>query len=101
VGAVSVHLFAFGVMGLIIPAMLVRIVKGHTGRKVVFGRADKAVLYLMMLGLILRLLAPQIAPSWYAIWIYGAAALWSVAFAILAWRYIPILGQPRVDGKEH
>jgi uncharacterized protein involved in response to NO len=100
-GAVSVHLFAFGVMGLIIPAMLVRIAKGHTGRKVVFEPADKAVLYLMMLGLVMRVLAPQLLPSAYVEWIYGAAACWFAGFALLAWRYMPMLVQPRIDGKEH
>jgi len=34
VGALSTHAFGLGVMGLIIPAMLIRIAKGHTGRKV-------------------------------------------------------------------
>jgi uncharacterized protein involved in response to NO len=100
-GAVSVHLFAFGVMGLIIPAMLVRISKGHTGRKVVFEPADKTVLHVMMLGLLLRVLAPQVLPGFYVEWIYGAAACWFVAFALLAWRYMPMLDRRRVDGKEH
>ena len=38
----SVAFLGLGVMGLIIPAMLIRIAKGHTGRKVVFDRGDKA-----------------------------------------------------------
>ena len=33
VGSVSVHLFTLGAMGLIVPAMIVRISRGHTGRK--------------------------------------------------------------------
>lgn len=37
----SIHVFIFGVMGLIIPAMLIRISKGHTGRKVFFDTLDK------------------------------------------------------------
>ena len=101
VGAMTVHLFAVGTMGLIIPAMLVRISKGHTGRKVVFERADKLVLHLMMLGVLLRVLAPQILPSAYVAWIYAAAACWFAGFALLAWRYIPMLSRPRIDGKAH
>ncbi len=101
VGTVSVHLFTFGTMGLIIPAMLVRISKGHTGRKVVFDRGDKLVLWIMMLGFIARILAPQLYPVWYANWIYLAAACWFLCFTILAWRYLPFLLQARVDGKEH
>jgi uncharacterized protein involved in response to NO len=37
--------FTLGAMGLIIPAMLIRISKGHTGRKVVFDRVDKLALW--------------------------------------------------------
>lgn len=101
VGAVSVHVFAFGVMGLIIPAMLIRIAKGHTGRKVVFDPMDKFVLYAMMLGFLVRIVGPQMHPSGYAAWIYLSAACWFTCFTVLAWRYIPLLVQPRVDGKEH
>ena len=101
VGTVSVHVFTFGVMGLVSPAMIVRIANGHTGRKVVFGRADKAVLHLMMLGFVLRIVGPQLLPAAYLHWIWGAAACWCAAFATLAWRYIPYLLAPRADGKEH
>ena len=101
VGTVSVHLFTFGAMGLIIPAMLMRISKGHTGRKVVFDRGDKLVLWIMMLGFAARIVAPQLYPAGYAKWIYLSAACWFFCFATLAWRYIPFLVQPRVDGKEH
>jgi uncharacterized protein involved in response to NO len=56
VGSVSVHLFTFGTMGAVIPAMIIRISKGHTGRKVVFDGLDRAVLYIMLLALIARVL---------------------------------------------
>jgi uncharacterized protein involved in response to NO len=101
VGAVSVHVFAFGVMGLIVPAMLVRISKGHTGRKVVFEPLDKLVLYVMMLAFVFRIVAPQIHPAGYVVWITLAAACWFACFAVLAWRYVPFLVRPRVDGKAH
>jgi uncharacterized protein involved in response to NO len=99
--SVSIHVFTFGVMGLIIPAMLVRISRGHTGRKVVFDTLDKSALWAMMLGFVLRIIAPQLHPAGYALWIYLAASCWFICFALLAWRYIPFLFQPRVDGKEH
>jgi uncharacterized protein involved in response to NO len=101
VGSVSIHLFTFGVMGLIVPAMIVRISKGHTGRKVTFDAMDKAVLWVMIAALMLRVVAPQIAPGAYLLWVDLAAAGWVAAFAILAWRVIPFLLQPRVDGREH
>jgi len=101
VGSVSVHLFTFGAMGLVIPAMLIRIAKGHTGRKVVFERLDKAALWLMLLALPLRLVLPQFYPQAYTQWIHLAALCWLGCFSLLAWRLIPFLLAPRVDGKEH
>lgn len=101
VGSVTIHLFTFGAMGLIMPAMIVRISKGHTGRKVAFERVDKAVLWLMIAALALRVVAPQLAPGAYLAWVSLAAAGWSLAFAVLAWRVIPFLLAPRVDGREH
>lgn len=100
VASVSVHVFTFGVMGLIIPAMLIRISKGHTGRKVVFDTIDKLTLWVMILAFVFRIIAPQVYPAGYTLWIYLAASCWFACFAILAWRYIPFLVQPRVDGKE-
>jgi uncharacterized protein involved in response to NO len=99
--SVSMHVFTFGVMGLIVPGMIVRISKGHTGRKVVFDALDKLCLWLMMLAFALRLVAPQVHPAAYAHWIQLAAACWFACFALLGWRYIPMLMQPRIDGKEH
>ena len=101
VGSVSVHVFTFGVMGLIIPAMLTRICNGHTGRKVVFGRLDKGVLWIMMAGFVVRIVMPQFMPGLYMRWIDIAAFCWFAGFALLAWRYIPFLLAPRVDGKQH
>jgi uncharacterized protein involved in response to NO len=101
VGSVSVHLFSFGVMGLIIPGMIVRISKGHTGRKVVFEGGDKLILCIMLLALVARILAPQWLPAAYLGWIHLSAACWFAAFGLLAWRTIPLLLQPRIDGHEH
>lgn len=101
IGTVSVHVFTFGAMGLVIPAMFVRIFKGHTGRKVVFDMLDKAVLWIMILGFVARNIAPQIYPELYLRWIHLAAGCWFAGFSILAWRYIPYLMQARIDGKDH
>lgn len=101
IGSVATHIFTFGTMGLIIPAMMVRISNGHTGRKVSFGAKDKAVLWIMILAFGFRILAPQVFPARYALFIFAAAACWSIGFLILAWSYIPYLLQPRIDGKDH
>lgn len=101
VGSVSAHLFTVGVLGTIMPAMIVRIAKGHTGREVVFEPADKLVLWIMIAGLVARVAAPQLHPAGYAMWLHIAAACWLAGFGILLWRYAPFLLAPRVDGKEH
>ncbi len=99
--SLSIHVFTFGAMGLIVPAMLIRISQGHTGRKVSFDSIDKLALQIMLLAFVLRIAAPLLAPAHYAWWIATAAACWFAAFGMLAWRYIPMLLRPRVDGKPH
>lgn len=101
IGSVSVHLFTLGAMGCVIPAMMIRIAKGHTGRKVIFDGGDRAVLYVMLLALILRVAVPQLAPSTYLLCLQASSLCWSIGFAILAWRYVPLLLRARVDGREH
>jgi len=101
VGTLPVHVFTFGVMGLIVPAMIVRIANGHTGRKVAFDGLDKLLLKVMLLAFVLRTVAPQLWPEAYLAWIHAAATCWFVTFGLLGWRYIPRLMQPRVDGKTH
>lgn len=99
--SLAIHVFTFGAIGLIAPAMLIRISQGHTGRKVVFDRQDKFVLQAMIAAFVLRVVLPVALPGNYAVWIALAAACWFAAFGLLAWRYIPMLLRPRVDGKEH
>lgn len=100
-GSLSVHVFTIGVMGLVIPSMIIRIVKGHTGRKVVFDSLDIWALRIMILGFVFRVIAPQLYPAAYMHWIALAAACWFACFAIVGWRYIPIVMQARIDGREH
>ena len=78
-----------------------RQVKGHTGHKVVFDRGDRAVLYLMLFALLIRVVLPQILPAAYLLCIDLAATCWFVTFATLAWRYLPYVWRARVDGREH
>lgn len=101
VGSISVHTFTFGVMALIIPAMLIRISKGHTGRLVVFDPLDKLALYIMLSGFVFRIVAPQFLPSQYLLWVGLAATSWFGCFVLLAWRYIPLYFQPRADGRPY
>ena len=55
----------------------------------------------MLAALAIRTLLPQLAPAHYLLWIDAAAAGWLLAFGLLAWRYVPLLLAPRIDGREH
>jgi uncharacterized protein involved in response to NO len=81
--------------------MLIRIAKGHTGRKVTFDPIDKLVLWIMIAAFVARVVALQLNPAAYMLWLTVAACGWLAGFGILAWRLIPFLLLPRVDGKEH
>lgn len=101
VGTVSVHVFTFGAMGLVIPAMIIRISNGHTGRKVMFGIYEKNILWIMITAFALRVIGPQLAPGLYLRWLDMAATCWLAAFLLLGWRFIPFYFRPRIDGKDH
>ena len=101
VGTLSIHVFTFGAMGCIIPAMVTRISRGHTGRKVAFDGVDRAILYVMLLAFLIRIVLPQWFPGLYLAWIHAAATAWALGFAGLAWRNVPFLWQARIDGRVH
>ncbi|MEN9879550.1 MAG: hypothetical protein RIQ55_196 [Pseudomonadota bacterium] len=99
--SIGVHVFTLGAMGLIAPAMIVRISNGHTGRKVSFRATDKLAIYLMLGALISRVVLPEALPGDYVSLLFISALCWLVAFGIIGFRYIPQLFQPRVDGRAH
>lgn len=101
VGSAPLHIFSFGTMGLIIPAMLTRIAQGHTGRPIQFGVAERVALGLMSLAGLARVVGPQVAPSQYQSWLIVAAVGWAACFCITLLRIAPMLWAERVDGREH
>lgn len=100
-GALLTHSFTLGVMGSVIPAMVLRIAQGHTGRKVAFSPGDRWVLRTLIAATLVRVVLPALWPGAYATWLALAALLWAGAFAWLLVRYLPYLWQARVDGKAH
>jgi len=100
-GSLSVHIFTFLCMGIIIPSMLIRISQGHTGRKLVFTTSDRVAIGAMMLASFFRLVATQIWPESYVTWISLSALGWTLCFTIIGVRLIPFLFEPRIDGRVH
>jgi uncharacterized protein involved in response to NO len=102
VGQLATHVFALLCMGLVIPSMLLRISQGHTGRKLVFTRADRVAIGVMMgAAALFRLVATQYWPAHYTTWIALTAIGFSLCFALIGLRITPYLWQARVDGREH
>lgn len=101
IGSLSIHVFSFLCMGIIIPSMMIRISQGHTGRKILFTATDRLALGLMGVGAFFRLVATQLWPEHYGVWIGLAAVGWSACFVVIGMRVGPFLGQVRVDGREH
>ena len=100
-GTLSIHAFTFLCMGLIIPAMLIRICQGHTGRKLLFTTSDRLAISAMGIAAFFRLAATQLWPAQYVAWIALSAVGWSVCFLVIGARLTPFLWQPRVDGRIH
>ncbi len=101
VGNLSVHALTVGCMGLLIPAMMVRIALGHTGRKIVFDLVHRCALWLAISSALLRVVATQLFVSSYESIIVLSSVAWAACFALLAVRLTPLLLAPRVDGKVH
>ena len=96
---VAEHAFAVGVVGTAIIAMITRTALGHTGRRLVAGRAEVVAYWLIVAAALLRVAGPLAWPAGYLHWVYGAALCWVIGFALYALTYAPRLARPRVDGK--
>ena len=99
--SLAIHLFTLGAIGLIAPAMIIRISSGHTGRKVSFKPADKLCIYLMLAALVCRVGLPFVVPQLYTLCLTLSALCWLVAFGIVGVRYTPWLLGQRIDGRTH
>jgi uncharacterized protein involved in response to NO len=98
--SVPIHLLTAGAMGILILGMISRVALGHTGRPILASTAITLAYIVVILGALVRVLTPLVAPTFYRFGMAGAAALWAAGFLIFAIQYWPILTRPRVDGLE-
>ena len=94
-----IHLLAIGSIGGMILAMMSRVSLGHTGRPLQVPGYLSLAFALIFLAAIIRAALPlvDIALTQWA-WRLPAA-LWIIAFSLFLFRYVPVLTQPRADGK--
>lgn len=95
----TMHLLAIGTVGGMILSMMSRVSLGHTGRPLQVPGGLPIAFALVFLAAIIRAGLPVAMPE-LTVWAWQiSAGLWIIAFAIFAYRYIPILTTPRADGK--
>jgi uncharacterized protein involved in response to NO len=95
----ATHALTVGAIGALTLGMMTRTARGHTGRPLVADRYEMGAFALVTAAAITRVFVPLALPGTYRDAVVASACLWSVAYAIYAIRYWPILTRPRIDGK--
>ncbi len=96
----ALHAFTVGGIGMITLGMMARVTLGHTGRDVFKPPAILNWIFLIYCGgTLFRVLAPLLDPDHYALWVTFSQAFWIAAFSLFSIIYLPMLVQPRVDGR--
>jgi uncharacterized protein involved in response to NO len=79
--------------------MMTRTSRGHTGRPLLAGRADRFCYIAIQIAAFTRVFVPLVLPSLYTPAIVGSGLFWSLAFGVFTVAYWPVLSRPRLDGK--
>ena len=95
--AIWVHALATGAVASMMMAMMMRSTLGHTGRPLVASGTDIAAFLVLQLAAILRVVAGFIVDS--QMLVMASGVLWILAFVVFLLRYVPMLSQPRIDGR--
>lgn len=95
----AAHALTVGAIGGLIIGMMVRTTRGHTGRMLVADRFDVAMFAAVLAAGVVRVALPLAVLALTLPAVVVSAALWSIGFALFAWRYGPVLLRPRLDGK--
>lgn len=92
------HALGAGAMATLILGVITRVSMGHTGRPLQLLPGMVWGYWALQGAALVRVLA---ALGWLP-WLAGistAAALWTLAWMLLLWRYAPVLWSPRADGR--
>jgi len=96
----ATHAFTVGGIGILTLGMMCRITLGHTGRLMQPPRSIEISFILINIGAVLRVLAPILMPERYQTWIHLSGGIWILCFLLFCFTHVPMLAQPRADGKE-
>ena len=96
----GIHALTLGAIGSMVIGMMSRVALGHTGRSIVPVPLTVAAYGLVNAAALLRVLfALTSDDTLRSLSLIGSGTLWSLAFALFAIVYWPILSQPRADGR--
>jgi uncharacterized protein involved in response to NO len=97
--SLATHALTVGAIGGLTIGMMTRSARGHTGRPLLAGRAERFCYIAIQFAALTRVFLPLAFPSLYLYAIIGSGLLWSLAFAVFTITYWPILSRPRLDGE--
>ncbi len=85
------HVLTVGAMAGLILAMITRTALGHTGRMLRVDWLEATAYGALVLAVLARVLPVLLWPAAYISGLWIAALVWSFAFLLYLWRYVPIL----------
>lgn len=96
----GVHALTVGTLGSLTLGMMSRTARGHTGRRIEPSAAEVIAFVLMQSAALVRVVLPLLAAQASSAWLWQAMALWSLAWALWLWRFLPWLLAARLDGQD-
>ena len=96
---VWIHALTTGAISGLMMAMMMRSSLGHTGRPLVANGLDMTAFLLLQLAAIIRVAAGVFPTGLYQPVVVISGVLWILAFSVFLLRYLPMLIQPRIDGR--
>lgn len=96
----GIHALTVGSIGCMTIGMMSRVALGHTGRPIRSARATVAAYWLLNAAALIRVAFSLTSDGTLgSVSLLASGLLWSLAFALFARVYWPILSKPRVDGR--
>jgi len=94
-----IHALTVGAFATMILAVMTRASLGHTGRALI-ARVNVAACYVFIsVSALLRVFAPAVFPARYETIVTASALFWIAAFGMFLMIFVPILTNPRPDGR--
>jgi len=95
----ALHVLTVGSIGSMTLGMMCRVTLGHTGRDLIASPVTVLAFILIQAAALVRVGGVLLMPEWTDIWVMASSLFWAAAFALYMPVYVPMLWQPRPDGR--